>query len=241
MSKRRELIERRQEQQRRQTLILLAVIGAVAIIVIGGAVAISIAQNQASTVPVVVATKAAPANAEANARAWGPADAPIKILEFIDFQCPSCGVQARQYEQGIIDAFAQTGKVRYEVHSLSFLGQESREAAIASLCAMEQDRYWDMHNSIFANQSGENEGALTADRLRQLAEKLGLDMNAYNQCAGSGKHDETLRADDALANQYGVSSTPSFVVNGKVMAGIRTADDLRQVFAEVAPDVNLTQ
>mgnify|MGYP005849054483 CR=1 FL=1 len=240
MSKRRELIERRREQERKQTVTLLVVIGVIAVVLIGGAIALSVAQ-QSSAQPVTVATKAPPANAEPNSRAWGPADAPIKALEFIDYQCPACGVQARQYEQGIIDAFAATGKVRYEVHSLTFVGPESRNAAIASLCAMDQNRFWDMHISIFVNQSGENQGALSAGRLREMAEKLGLDMAAYDQCVGSGRFDQTLKDDSALANQYGVNSTPSFVVNGRVYSGIRTADDLRRIFAELAPEVDLTQ
>lgn len=241
MSKRRELIERRREQQRKQTLTLLVVIGAIAVLLIGGAIVLSVAQSQSSATPVTVATKTPPASAEPNSRAWGPADAPIQVLEFIDYQCPACGVQARQYEQGIIDAFAATGKVRYEVHSLTFVGPESRGAAIAALCAMDQNRFWDMHLSIFTNQSGENQGALSAGRLREMADKLGLDMTAYDQCAGSGKFDQTLKDDDALASQFGVNSTPSFVVNGKVYSGIRSADDLRRIFAELAPQVDLTQ
>jgi protein-disulfide isomerase len=241
MSKRRELIERRREQERKQTVTLLAVIGAIAVLLIGGAIALSVAQSQSSATPVAVATKAPPANAEPNSRAWGPADAPIQVLEFIDYQCPACGVQARQYEQGIIDAFAATGKVRYEVHSLTFVGPESRNAAIASLCAMDQNRFWDMHISIFVNQSGENQGALSAGRLREMAEKLGLEMAAFDQCVSSGKFDQTLKDDTALANQHGVNSTPSMVINGTTYSGIRTADDLRRIFAELAPQIDLTQ
>jgi protein-disulfide isomerase len=240
MSKRRDLIERRKAQERRQTMILLAVIGAVAVLVIGGAVALSLSQSQQrASQPVVMANHPAPPNAEANSRAWGPADAPIKVQEFIDYQCPSCGIQNTKYEQGIIDAFAATGLVRYEIHSMAFIGQESVDAAIASLCAADQDRFWNMHNSIFANQKGENQGALDKGRLRMIAEQAGLDMGAYDQCASSGKHQATLEADDALAQQLGVSSTPSFVVNGKLYSGIRTAEDLRRIFAEVAPGVTL--
>jgi protein-disulfide isomerase len=242
MSKRRENEARRREQERRQTTLLLTVIGVIAVVLIGGAVIVSVSQGQQqASQPVAVSSNAPPTNAEANGRAWGQADAPIKVMEFIDYQCPSCGVQATQYEQGIIDAFADTGKVRYEIHSLSFIGPESRDAAFAALCAAEQSKFWEMHGTIFANQQGENQGTLAAGRLRQMAEKLGLDMTAYDQCVSSGKHDETLKADDGLASEYGVNSTPSFVVNGKVYSGIRTAEDLRRIFAEVAPEVSLNQ
>jgi len=242
MSKRREIEAQRREKERRQTTTLLVVIGVVAVVLIGSAVVISVSQNQQqASQPVMVSTKSPPVNAEENGRAWGPADAPIKVQEFIDYQCPSCGVQATQYEQGIIDAFANTGKVRYEIHNLSFIGPESRDAAFAALCSAEQNKFWDMHATIFANLQGENQGALNSGRLRQMAEKLGLDMTAYDQCVSSAKHDATLKADDALASELGVNSTPSFVVNGKLYTGIRTAEDLRRIFAEVAPDVSLGQ
>ena len=98
--------------QRRQTLIVLGIIALIAIVVIGGAVILSsTANNATSQLGVVASDKPIPANAEANARAWGPKDAPIKIEEFLDYQCPACGAYNRNFEGGVIDAFAKTGKV----------------------------------------------------------------------------------------------------------------------------------
>src|SRR6266498_2944013 len=104
MSKRRELIERRREQQRRQTLIIMIAIGVVAVVLIGGAVVLSNAQNQANSnlLSMKADTRPVPPNAQPNARAWGPADAPIKIEEYLDYQCPACGSYNRSYEQGVI-------------------------------------------------------------------------------------------------------------------------------------------
>ncbi|MDT9071462.1 thioredoxin domain-containing protein, partial [Escherichia coli] len=76
--------------------------------------------------------KPLPPNAAANAIAWGPEDAPIKVEEYLDYQCPACGQFAKNFEAGIIDAFAASGKVRYEVKFMPFLedrvgGRESRD------------------------------------------------------------------------------------------------------------------
>lgn len=241
MSKRRDLIERRQQEQRKQTMVLLVVIVAVALVIVGGAIAVTVTQNQPKVVPINTSSKPLPPNAEANGRAWGPADAPIKVLEFVDYQCPSCGVQSNTYEAGIISTLANTGKVRYEIHLLAFIGPESKDAAVAALCAAEQDKFWPMHNTLFANQQGENQNGFSQDRLRQIAQTAGLDMTAYNQCASSGKFDTTLSADDDLSKQYGINSTPSFVVNGKLYPGIRSVTDLTKIAAELAPDVKLGQ
>ena len=74
----------------------------------------------ASLPPVVAAAQPLPPGAEPNGRAWGPQDAPIKIEEFVDYQCPACRAYALEVEPAVIAAFAATGKVRYEIHNFQF-------------------------------------------------------------------------------------------------------------------------
>ena len=241
MSKRRELVERRRAQERQQTLLILGVIAAIAVVLIGGAIVLT-NQNSASSTgtPMTADTvHPTPANAQANERAWGPADAPIKIEEYLDYQCPACGAYNRNYEPGVVAAFANTGKVRYEVHSMSFIGQESIDAAQAALCAADQNKFWQMHNSIFANQSGENQGAFTKDRLKQLAGAVGLDTNTFNSCLDSGKYADKVDQERSEGDQRGVNQTPTFFVNNKMYVGTQSADDFKRIITEVAPNVNL--
>lgn len=248
MSKRRELAHLHQERERRQTRIALAIIGAMSILILGGAILISLgdrrepgSRDTAALEPVVVTTKLTPPNAEVNGRAWGPKDAPIKVEEFIDYQCPACGAYARDLEAGVVEAFAATGKVRYEIHNFQFKGAESRRAAEAAYCAAEQDKFWRMHATIFANQPpthGEDDtGAFSDERLKEMAAKLELDTSKFNECFDSRKYEAQVKTDYDRAVGLGLQSTPTFVINGKPYPGAKSADDLRSIFAQVAPEV----
>lgn len=243
MSKRRELEAQRQKQQQRQTMIMLAVIGAIAVLVIGGAVALVSSQNNKALAPIAVSNDPAPANAEANGRAWGPKDAPIQIVEWLDYQCPYCGQFATKYEKDIQTAFAPTGKVRYEVRSASFIGPESASAAEAALCSTDQNLFWQMHRAIFQNQpKTENSGEMSKDRLKAIAAQItGMDTGTFNQCLDSGKYAQAVTDERANSQKSGIQSTPTFVVNGKNRTGLLSVSDFRKVFAEVAPTVQLGQ
>ncbi|HEY3341870.1 MAG TPA: thioredoxin domain-containing protein [Anaerolineae bacterium] len=240
MSKRRELVEQRHAQERKQTLIILGAIAVIAVVLIGGAIVLS-NKNSASTAINSLAAdpRPTPTGAQANDRAWGPVDAPIKVEEYLDYQCPACGSYNRNYEAGMIDAYAKTGKVRYEVHSMSFIGQESIDAAQAALCASDQNKFWQMHNSIFSNQSGENQGAFAKDRLKSLAVAVGLDATTFNTCLDSGKYADKVTQERNDGDQRGVNQTPTFFVNNKMYVGTQSAADFKRIFAEVAPNVNL--
>ncbi len=192
---------------------------------------------------VLVSQVSAPASAEPNGRAWGPKDAPIQVIEYIDYECESCGYFAKNYEHEVVAAFADTGKVRFEIRNVPFHGEGARNAAEAAYCAAEQNAFWPMHDSLFLNQpshEGGGMGAFSDAKLNALASRLGMEASAFQQCLASGKYTQQV-ADDyntALRNQ--VTGTPTFVVNGKVFVGPQSADDFRRIFAEVAPDVTFS-
>ncbi|MCS7088115.1 MAG: DsbA family protein [Thermoflexales bacterium] len=249
MSKRKELEARRRAEERKRMLQIAVTIIVIVLVVVGGALVLSTVSGgqQPGLPPVRAATYTeTPPNAEPRALAWGPADAPIRVEEFIDYQCPACGLQARNFEPGIIAAFAASGKVRYEVKFLPFLedrvgGRESRDAAQAVLCAAEQDRGWQMHYTIFANQppsGAENVGNYSKARLKEMAATIsGLDTNAFAACLDSNRYEQQVLQQRREAEQRGVDSTPTFIINGQRFPGARSADDLRQIFAQVAPQV----
>lgn len=253
MSKRRELEARRQEQQRKQWIQIAVIIAVIAIVVIGGAVVLSsVTGNQQAGSPslpaIKTSVKPAPPNAEPNAIAWGPQDAPLKVEEFLDYQCPACGQFAQNFEAGIIDAFANSGKVRYEIKFMPFLedragGRESRDAAQSVLCAADQDKAWQMHNTLFANQlitGEENIGNYSKARLKEMAATIpGMDTAVFNACLDSNKHEARVAEIRKDGEARGVQSTPSFFINGKLNPNVRTADDFRKAFKEIAPDVVL--
>jgi protein-disulfide isomerase len=122
-----------------------------------------------------------------------------------------------------------TGKVRFGYWNYAFLGEESQWAAEAAECAADQDKYWEYHDKLFASQSGENQGAFTKDKLKQFAADLSLDTAAFNDCLDSGNHAAQIQTDSQMAQQIGVRSTPSFLVNGTPLVGAQPYERFQEL------------
>lgn len=229
-----------QERNSRMTYMILG--GATLLIaaLIGGVILIGRTASESQTTrEVKVSTKAMPANAEQNGRAWGPKDAPIKIEEFVDYQCPSCQAFALQYEAALTDAFAKTGKVRYEIHNFPFKGPDSVNAAKATYCAADQNKFWQMHTSLFMNLPQVHlPGVYSTPTLAAIAGKLGMDQAAFEKCLNSETYSQRVEDDYKQAGARQVDATPTFIINGKKYTYNSWAvEDFKRFFAEVAPDV----
>ena len=92
---------------------------------------------------------------------------------------------------------------------MAFLGEESQWAAEAAECAGEQAKFWEYHDTLFASQNGENQGAFSKDNLKKFAADLKLDTAKFNQCLDSGKYTDKVKKSNDDASQLGVSSTPT--------------------------------
>lgn len=115
----------------------------------------------------------------------------------------------------IEEEFVSTGQAKLQARTFAFLGEESELAAQAAECANDQERFWDFHDTLYANQGGENEGAFSPENLKRFAEALGLDRAAFDSCLDSGKYASKVREDTEAARQLGVSSVPTVFVNGE--------------------------
>ncbi len=153
----------------------------------------------------------------------GKDDAPVKIVSYEDFQCPFCLQYTAEQEPDIINELVKTGKVQLEYRHLPILGPESVDAAEASQCAADQGKFWQYHNRLFLEQAkaGQfdneetNVGRYSPDKLKQFASDLGLDRTAFDSCLDSGKHLELVTNQQREANQFGITGTPGFLVNGQ--------------------------
>lgn len=96
-------------------------------------------------------------------------------------------------------------------------GSESRDAAEASECANEQGEFWNYHKFVFSNQNGEGHGAFSKRRLKAFAETLGLDMNQFNACFDSRRYASNVTTDEQLGRSLGITSTPTILVNGRLV------------------------
>ncbi|MFH1474919.1 MAG: thioredoxin domain-containing protein [Chloroflexota bacterium] len=173
-----------------------------------------------------------------NSRALGPADAPVTIEVWSDFQCPACGLFARTVEPDLVEEFVRAGTVRLVYRDLAFIDGgspdgESQQSAAAARCAGDQGRFWQYHDYLFENQKDENKGAFRRERLDQIATAVSLDMAAYRSCMDDGDAPEqATKAETAQGTAAGVSSTPTLAINGVVQkAGALPIADLRALIA----------
>lgn len=213
MSKRQMMREKRQRQARLQRL------GVIGIIVVG-AILVAAALIYPNLKPVgEIATPAAAGGdrPKVNDNAMGDPNAPIKIEEFSDFQCPYCARFHEETEPQLASTYVADGTVYFVYRSFgNFIGPESKAAAEAAYCAGDQNKYWEYHDILFANQTGENVGAFTDRRLQAFAEALSLDMSAFNDCLNSGKYSDRVNQDRVDGTAAGVTGTPAFVITYKV-------------------------
>ncbi|NJD58050.1 MAG: hypothetical protein C3F13_00660 [Anaerolineales bacterium] len=135
--------------------------------------------------------------------------------------------------------YVDTGKVRFGYFPFTFLGDESFWAAEAAECAGDQDAYWEFHDYLFSHQNGENQGAFSQDNLKQFAADLDLDTKAFNECFDSGKYSQLIQDQSQIASVIGVSSTPTFILNGRGMQTL-SFDDFKQAIEAIINPVTPT-
>lgn len=213
MSRRAEARERRERQRRLLSLALVAGVGFAALVLAFFLFYPSIKPLGAI---VTVTPAARPA---AQGRVLGDPVAPVLIELYEDFQCPACAVFTHRLEPLLVQNFVATGTARLAFRQFPFIGPESLRAAEASLCADAQGRFWDYHDLLFANQSGENQGAFSDRRLTAFAESLGLDMGAFKTCFEDATFRDEAIGEFQTGRALGVDSTPTIVVNGRIVEG----------------------
>lgn len=218
MSKRQEMRDKRARADKTQRYLMIA---GITIIALAIALFLILPTILDATKPVgSIAEHPLMNRKQVKFNAMGDPNAPVKIIEYSDFQCPYCAHFTTQTEQQLIDAYIDTGKVYFEYHSFGeFIGIESRRAAEAAYCAGDQEKFWEMHDIIFANQNGENQGGFVDKRLIAFADKIGLDAAKFNDCFSSNKYADMVTKDGVAGNQAGVKATPSFTINGELLEG----------------------
>ena len=223
-SKRQERRERMQQRERRNRLVTIGIITLVAAFLV-----FAIVWPQIRPIAEVVAVEPNPrSNVDRNTA--GDPNAPIKIEEFADFQCPFCERFFEQTEPLLMQHYVDTGKVQFVYRSMgNFVSQnmggartESQDSAAAAYCAADQGKFWEMHDALYLNVLGEDVGSFTDRRLAAIAESVGLDMNEFNDCYGSGKYADQVQQDFADGQAAGVTGTPGFLVTYTVNGETKT-------------------
>jgi protein-disulfide isomerase len=159
---------------------------------------------------------------EGNNPSIGPADAPITIIEFSDYQCPFCQRWHDQVFQRLLDEYPTQVRIVYRDFPLESIHPESLPAAMAADCAGDQNAYWQFHDRLFSYEVD-----LGREAYLKYASELKLDMTAFTACLDSNKYEAEVRADMKYGSSLGVYSTPTFYVNGLYLLGAQPYDTFK--------------
>jgi protein-disulfide isomerase len=156
----------------------------------------------------------------------GPADAPITLIEFSDYQCPFC----RRAEPTVKQVLQQyEGKIRFVFRHfpLDRMHPQARGASEAAACAAEQNKFWEYHEALFAPDAQLDRPGLDAAAL-----KTGLDSAAFKACLDARKTQALVETDVREGEEAGVSGTPAFFINGIPLRGALPLEEFKKVIDE---------
>ena len=165
---------------------------------------------------------AATERAKATGNTLGDANAPVTLEVYADLQCPAC----RQFDlttlREIEDKYVKNGKVKVVFNHYAFIGDESIRAAEASECANDQGKFWELVDTLYNNQGGENVGAFSDANLEKFAQQVGLDMDKYRTCMSNHTHLAKIQTSTQNGSARGVNSTPTLFIDGQLVRGAIT-------------------
>jgi protein-disulfide isomerase len=150
----------------------------------------------------------------------GQDSAPLTVTEYADYECPACqqfmAVQMPTIEERLI----ATGRVRWRYRDYPLdMHPHARTAAHAAACAQEQGKYWEMNHRIYAWEPQWPFKRDATGIFRDYAKQLGLDVDKYDACMQSARYAARLQASLIEGQRAGVSSTPTFLINGRLYPG----------------------
>ena len=157
--------------------------------------------------------------------AQGNPNAPIKLIEFSEFQCPFCK-RARPVLDKVLSTYQ--GKIYYVFRDfpLSF-HKDAKNAAMAANCAHDQGKYWDFSKELWAQQQQLGDTTYT-----NAAKKIGLNLSQFNQCYTSRKYEKEINKDQNDGMEVGVSGTPAYFINGKFLSGAQPFESFKEIIDE---------
>jgi protein-disulfide isomerase len=156
----------------------------------------------------------------------GPQSAPITIVEFSDFQCSYCKRVLHVLNQ-VLEHYPNQVKLVFRDFPLTNIHPHAQKAAEAAHCAAEQGRFWEYHDFLFDKQE-----AMPSANFVEYAKSLGLEVASFQACLDSGKHRERVERNHADGVKAGVSGTPAFFINGRLLSGAQPLEAFKAVIDE---------
>lgn len=135
-------------------------------------------------------------------------------------------------EPELYEKYVKDGTLRLEWKDFPYQGQESVNAALAARAAQAQGAFWEYHDLIYENQSSGNSGGYNEERLTALAEEAGLDVERFERDLADARYEGVVQADFREGQDLGVSGTPTFYINGRVIVGLQPLETFEQAIEE---------
>jgi len=198
------------------------IFGSVIVVVFGGLIIYSRTVNPAidvSSIDTNTVITASDQNGNIADHTFGKTDSKVVLVEYGDFQCPSCG-GAHPQIKSVTEDYKDKVSFIFRNFPLTSLHPNAKAAASAVEAAGLQGKYWDMHNLIFESQSewGTLSGTQRTDQFSSYAQQLGLDQDKFVKDLASSSVTKKITFDQALGKKIGVSATPTFYLNGEKLS-----------------------
>lgn len=162
----------------------------------------------------------------------GRPDAPVKIFEYADFECPACAGFATITEPDVRKRIIDTGLASITYYDFPLtMHPNTVPASHAAACADEQGKFWSMHDRIFQSQDEWNGQATDSPKafFKRYANEVGLDIGRWESCYDAKKYKQRISANLADGLRRGVNSTPTFIINNKVYPRSMSYDEMKAV------------
>lgn len=165
----------------------------------------------------------------------GDPNAPITLIEFGDYQCHFCNVHFHNTEHSLLENYINTGKVKMIFKDFTIIGPDSVNAAHGAHCADEQGKFWQYHDILYNNWTGENNGWASSDNLLKFAQEIELDVDQWSDCMIDARYSQIVTDSSKDARDLGITGTPAFFVIGpdnKItkISGAQPFENFEQIF-----------
>jgi len=166
----------------------------------------------------------------------GNANAKVTIIEFGDYQCPSCRLFWREIEPRLKKEYVDTGKVKlvFRDFPIKEIHPDATAAAMAAQCDADQGKYWEYHDRIFREQDKGTDDVVRfkAADLKKWGAAIRLDGAAFNACVDSARYQDEVAKDYADGIAVGIQGTPTFFINGRFVGGAQSFPVFKKIIDE---------
>ena len=181
--------------------------------------------------PTIAPTPTWPSQTPEGEPVKGSPDATVTIIEYTEYQCPFCARFVQETLPLIEENYIATGKVRLVFRNFP-VHQQAVIAAGAAVCAQEQDKFWEMHDTLFAQQEEWSGNPDFMVLFEGYAKDIGLDTDQFTSCLNAGEWLDKVKRDFEAGLEAGVQGTPSFSINDQLVVGAQPFEVFQEVIEQ---------